>query len=108
MLLALSVMTRMPRVVLMDHDATAVMMHPARESRRRRVRLDVLAGRGDVERSSRAKAREEQSQQGAASGCTKFAHVEVFLSGEEATAVCGRSARLALIPAYRGHAAPHS
>jgi hypothetical protein len=55
--LVLPVVAGVSVVVLMRPIAAAVMMHPARLMRRRRVRLGVLAGGSNVEGAAGAESR---------------------------------------------------
>jgi hypothetical protein len=80
MVLALPVRAGMPRVVLMGRHATTVMILPASKTRRRWVRLAVVASRRDVDRAASNRSREKKHQQGAEHYRTKFAHFDSFLS----------------------------
>jgi hypothetical protein len=79
--LTLPVRAGVPRVVLMGGRAAAVMVLPAREPCRGRVRLAVVASRRDVECAAGYRSRQQQRQQGAEYEHAKSAHVDSFLSG---------------------------
>jgi riboflavin kinase/FMN adenylyltransferase len=95
LVLALPVHARvpgMPRVVLMGLHAAAVVMGPARDMRRRRVRLGVLACRRRVDRATPAESREQEHEQGTENDHPKRAHSDTILSGlrEDASATAKR------------------